>query len=63
MGEGMAFMQVPQWAKKGQDTFWRRHYEFATIAEQSCEQAIEQQLQTWLMQIELTDGPAAKEQD
>jgi hypothetical protein len=35
-------MQVPQWQKNGQNTFWRRHYEPATITEQACEQAIEQ---------------------
>jgi hypothetical protein len=55
-------MQVPPWAKNGQNTFWRRHYELATITEQACEQALEQQLQKWLRELERTDGPAAQEQ-
>lgn len=54
-------MQFPQWAKNGQRGFWQRHYELATLTEQTCEQAIEQQLQTWLEEIELRDGPATKE--
>jgi hypothetical protein len=51
-------MQVPQWAKT-EGSFWRRHYELAALTEQ----AIEQQLQMWLMELEQTDGPAAKEED
>jgi hypothetical protein len=56
-------MQFPQWASKGNDTFWRRHYELATITEQACEQAIEEQLQRWLMDLEQRDGSAAPEED
>jgi hypothetical protein len=59
MVEGMAFMQVPQWAKN-EGTFWRRHYELATLTEQACEQALEQQLQSWLMELEGTDGPVCQ---
>jgi len=55
-------MQLPQYAT-GNDTFWRRHYELATVAEQACELMIERQLQTWLKELELTDGPAAPEED
>jgi hypothetical protein len=54
-------MQVPPWAKHEQDHFWRRHYELATLTEPACEQALEQQLQTWLRELERTDGPAAAE--
>jgi hypothetical protein len=56
-------MQLPQWARNGNDTFWRRHNELATLTEQACELAIERQLQKWLREVELTDGPAAPEQD
>jgi hypothetical protein len=56
-------MQLPQWTRTGNDTFWQRHYELATLTEQACEQAIEQQLQKWLREIELTDGPAPAEED
>jgi hypothetical protein len=56
-------MQLPQWARNSEDSFWRRHYELATIAEQSCEQAIEEKLREWLREIELRDGPAAREED
>jgi hypothetical protein len=56
-------MQLPQWATTGNDTFWRRHYELATLTEQACEQMIERQLQKWLGEIELMDGPAAAEED
>jgi hypothetical protein len=56
-------MQLPSWATTGNDTFWRRHYEVATLAEQVCEQVIERQLQNWLTEIELIDGPAAAEND
>jgi hypothetical protein len=55
-------MQVPPWAKNEQGNFWRRHYELATLTEQACEQALEQQLQIWLQKLERTDGPAATEQ-
>ena len=55
-------MQVPPWAKDGRGDFWHRHYELATLTEQACEQALEQQLQTWLRELERTDGPAAPEQ-
>jgi hypothetical protein len=55
-------MNLPQWARNGQDSFWRRHYELATITEQACERAIEEQLHNWLLEIEATDGPAAKEE-
>lgn len=56
-------MQLPQWATNGNDTFWRRHYELATLAEQACERMIEHQLEKWLSEIELTDGPAAPDVD
>jgi hypothetical protein len=56
-------MQLPQWATNGNDTFWKRHHELATLAEQACELMIERQLQTWLKEVELTDGPAAPEED
>ena len=56
-------MQLPRWATTRNDTFWRRHYELATLTEQACEQVIEQQLQKWLTEIELTDGRAAAEED
>ena len=56
-------MQLPRWATTRNDTFWRRHYELATLTEQACEQVIERQLQKWLTEIELTDGPAAAEED
>jgi len=56
-------MQVPEWATRGTDSFWRRHYKLATLTEQACEQAIERQLQIWLRQVELRDGPAAPEED
>jgi hypothetical protein len=56
-------MQLPQWATTRNDTFWRRHYELATLTEQACEQAIGQQLEQWLKEIELLDGPAAAEED
>ena len=56
-------MQLPPWATTGNDTFWRRHYELATLAEEACEQLIEGQLQNWLREIELTYGPAAAEED
>jgi hypothetical protein len=56
-------MQLPTWATTGNDTLWRRHYELATLTEQACEQMIEQQLQKWLREIELTDGPAAAKKD
>lgn len=59
---GSTMMQVPLWAKNEQDNFWQRHYELATLTEQACEQAIEQQLQTWLRELEQTDGPAAQDQ-
>jgi hypothetical protein len=55
-------MQLPQWATTGNGTFWRRHYELAALAEEACEQVIENQLQKWLREIELTDGPAAVEE-
>jgi hypothetical protein len=55
-------MQVPQWAKNELGNFWRRHYELATLTEPACEQALEQQLQSWLRELERTDGPAAPEQ-
>jgi len=51
-------MQLPQWASIGNDTFWGRHYELATLTEQACELAIERQLQEWLRDVELTDGPS-----
>jgi hypothetical protein len=38
-------MQLPRWATTRNHTFWRRHYELATLTEQACEQVIEQQLQ------------------
>lgn len=56
-------MQLPRWATTRNDTFWRRHYELATLTEQACEQVIERQLQKWLTEIELTDGRAAAEED
>jgi hypothetical protein len=56
-------MQLPQSAKNGNETSWRRPYELATLAEQACELMIERQLQTWLKEVELTDGPAAHEED
>ena len=56
-------MQLPRWATTRNDTFWRRHYELATLTEQACEQVIEQQLQKCLTEIELTDGRAAAEED
>ena len=56
-------MQLPQWAKNANDTFWRRHYELAALTEQACEVVIERQLQEWLREVELTDGPAAAEKD
>ena len=56
-------MQLPQWATTRKDTFWRRHYELATLTEQACEEVIDRQLQKWLTEIELTDGPAAAEDD
>jgi hypothetical protein len=56
-------MELPRWEKTRNDTFWRRHYELATLTEQVCEQAIERQLQKWLSEVELTDGPAAAEED
>lgn len=56
-------MELPKWARNNGDSFWRRHYELAIIAEQGCELAIEQKLQEWLREIELRDGPAAPEQD
>jgi hypothetical protein len=43
--------------------FLARHYELATLTEEACELVIEQQLQKWLREIELTDGPAAAEED
>jgi hypothetical protein len=48
--------------KNEQGNFWRRHYDLATLTEQACEQALEQQLQTWLWELERTDGPPAPEQ-
>jgi hypothetical protein len=56
-------MQLPQWATTSKETFWRRHYELSTLTEQACEEAIERQLQKWLTEIKLTDGPAAAEED
>lgn len=56
-------MQVPQWATGAKDSFWRRHYELATLTEETCEQVIEQQLQGWLKELERTDGPAVNEED
>ena len=56
-------MQLPQWAANRNDTFWRRHYELATLTEQACELAIERQLQKWLREVELTDGPAVAEEE
>jgi hypothetical protein len=56
-------MQLPQWATTGNDSFWRRHNELATLTEQACEQVIERQLQKWLKEVEFTDGPAAAEED
>jgi hypothetical protein len=56
-------MQLPHWARNSEDSFWRRHYELATIAERGCELAIERKLQEWLREIELRDGPAAAEED
>lgn len=58
----MIGMQVPSWAKNEQDNFWRRHYDLATLTEQACEQALEQQLQMWLRELERTDGAPAPEQ-
>lgn len=51
-------MQLSQWATDGKDSFWRRHYELVTLTEQTCEQAIDEQLQKWLEELEVTDGPA-----
>jgi hypothetical protein len=42
--------------------FWRHHYELATLPEQACELMIQRQLQTWLNEVELKDGPAATEE-
>jgi hypothetical protein len=56
-------MQLPEWATIADDTFWRRHNELATLAEEACEQVIERQLERWLREIELTDGPAPTEED
>jgi hypothetical protein len=56
-------MQLPRWATTGSDTFWRRHYELATLTEQACEQLIERQLQSWLKEVEVADGPAVPEDD
>lgn len=56
-------MQLPKWATTRNDTFWRRHYELATLAEQACEQVIERQLQRWLREVEFMDGPPAFEED
>jgi hypothetical protein len=55
-------MQLPQSAKNGNETSWRRPYELATLAEQACELMIQRQLQTWLNEVELKDGPAAPEE-
>jgi acetamidase/formamidase len=63
MSERKHHMQLPRWATTRNDTFWRRHYELATLTEQACEQVIEQQLQKCLTEIELTDGRAAAEED
>ena len=60
--KGITVMQTPPWAKDGPGNFWRRHYELATLTEPACEQALEQQLQTWLRELERTEGPAAPEQ-
>lgn len=54
-------MQLPQWARNENDTFWRRHCELATMTEQACEQVIEQQVRKWLREVELIDGPAEAE--
>jgi hypothetical protein len=51
-------MQLPEWATNTNETFWKRHYELATLTEQACELAIERQLEKWLREVELTDGPA-----
>lgn len=56
-------MQLPEWATKGNGTFWRRHYELATTTEQRCEQVIEEQVQKWLRELALRDGPPAAERD
>ena len=56
-------MQVPQWAKNGEGSFWQRNYELASVIEQTCEHAIEEQLQNWLKELDLRDGPAAKDED
>ena len=53
-------MNLPQWARNGRESFWTRHVELATITEQACERAIEEQLQKWLQEVEANDGPAAK---
>jgi hypothetical protein len=44
------------------DTSWCRN-ELATLTEQGCEQVIERQLQKWVREVEVTDGPAAAEED
>jgi hypothetical protein len=56
-------MQPPPWTRKQQDNFWSRRYELATLAEEACEGAIEEQLQRWLRELEQTEGPAPVSQD
>jgi hypothetical protein len=58
--KGLEFMNLPQWARNGRDSFWSRHVELATMTEQACERAIEEQLEKWLQEVEAKDGPAAK---
>lgn len=55
-------MQLPQWTKNGNDTFWRRHYELANATEEACSQTLEGHLQQWLAKLERTEGPGAIEE-
>jgi hypothetical protein len=52
-------MRFPQWARTGKDTFWRRHYELATLAEEACEQAIEQR---YINGLERSSSEAGRQQ-